>query len=182
LSKFNSYVKHQDFSYEVIPSIPDEDDYKFKAAHITIRSVTNKEVLNKIKSQLLENELIWVEDTRNLCVKSKDKIYDIGGTNNNDDSMTTSELIATLESLGIIITSPTDGTYNLELNNIAKATFIHEETGKTFNITVDANGNLRSTPEVSNLISDRLKNITLNPNESRGFISNLRIGESRGAV
>jgi hypothetical protein len=63
--------------------------------------------------------LIWVEDTKSLCLKSKNKIYNIGKTNNNDDDMTTSELIAMLESLGIIVTSDNNG-YDIELNNIAE--------------------------------------------------------------
>lgn len=181
LYKFNSYTKFQDFSYEVIPSIPKEEDYKFNAAHITIRSVSNKNVLDKIQNQLLNNELVWIENTRTLCLKSNNKICTIGGTNT-ENTMTTAELISTLETLGIIVNNPTEGEYNLELNNIATFTFIHEETGKKFNITIDSEGNLISSPEVTNLISDRLKSISLNNNESRGFISNLRIAEANGTV
>lgn len=181
LYKFNAYTKAQDFSYEVIPNIPDESDYKFNAAHITIRSVANQSVLDKLKNQLLNNELVWVEQTKNLCIKSNNKVYTIGGINT-ENTMTTAELISTLETLGIIVTNTTGDDYSLELNNIAEVTFVHEETGKVFNITIDSEGNLRSTPEVSNLLSDRLKNITLNPNDSRGFISNLRIAETHGNI
>lgn len=178
LSKFNAYTKWQDFTYEVIPSAPSEEDYKLGAAHITIRSVSSQNVLDKISNQLLENELIWVEDAKSLCLKSKNKIYNIGKTNNNDDDMTTSELIAMLESLGIIVTSD-NNEYDIELNNIAEIQFIHEATGKKFNISVDSEGNLRSTPEVENLLADRLKKVTLNDYKHRGFISNLRIAESK---
>jgi hypothetical protein len=52
LSKLNSYVKAQDFSYEVIPSVPQEDEYKLGVAHLTIRSVSTPEVLNYVSNQL----------------------------------------------------------------------------------------------------------------------------------
>lgn len=177
LSKLNSYTKAQDFSYDVIPSIPSEDKYKLGVAHLTIRSVKSNDVLNYVKNQLLSNELVWVEDTRSLCIKSNGKIYNIGGTNN-DNTMTTAELIATLESLGIIVTTVDDGNYTLELADLTGISFIHEDTGKKFDITIDAEGNLRSTEQSSNLIADRLKNITLPNDPGRGFISNLRIAEA----
>ena len=62
LSRFNSYVKAQDFSNEVIPSIPQEENYKLGVAHITIRSVASSDILNDLKTQLQNNELVWVEN------------------------------------------------------------------------------------------------------------------------
>lgn len=179
LSKFNSYLKAQDFSYEVIPDIPNESDYKLGVAHLTIRSVSTPEVLDYVSNQLQSNELIWVESTRSLCIKSQGKIYNIGGNNNN--TMTNAELISTLQNLGIIVTTVGENEYNLELADLTGVTFIHQETGKKFNISVDAEGNLKSTPEVTNLIAERLKNITgLPANTTRGFLSRLRLAEDGG--
>lgn len=180
LSKVNAYTKAQDFSYEVIPSIPNETDYKLGVAHLTIRSVSTEEVLDYVKDQLQSNELIWVESTRSLCIKSNGVIYSIGG-NKNSNTMTQAELIATLANLGIIVTNVDNG-YNLELADVSGITFIHQDTGKKFTINIDAEGNLRSTPEVLNLISDRLKNKTPLNVTYRGFLSRLRLAEDGGSA
>ena len=58
LYRMKFYTKYEDFSEEVIPSAP-EEDYTYKAAHLTIRSVKNSAMMEKIKEQLHENELIW---------------------------------------------------------------------------------------------------------------------------
>jgi hypothetical protein len=84
--------------------------------------------------------LIWVESSRNLCIKSKGTIYTIGGTVNNDDNtMTESELIASLQNLGIIISND-NNNYDIKLNNISEITFIHQESGKKFNLQIDSEG------------------------------------------
>ena len=70
LYRMKFYTKYEDFSEDVIPSAP-EDDYSYKAAHITIRSVKNSAMIEKIKEQLHENELIWNEDKKELNIKSK---------------------------------------------------------------------------------------------------------------
>lgn len=181
LSKLNSYTKAQDFSYNVIPSIPNESDYKLGVAHLTIRSVSTPEVLDYVGNQLQSNELIWVESTKSLCIKSQGKIYNIGG-NNKENTMTTAELISVLESLGIIVTTVGENQYNLELADLSGITFIHQETGKKFDICVDSDGNIKSTPEVTNLIKDRLKNISNLVNYTpRGFLSRLRLSEDGGS-
>jgi hypothetical protein len=59
--------------------------------------------------------------------------------------MTTAELIANLEALGIIVTSVEDNNYNLELANLTGVTFIHEGSGKKFDIEIDAEGNFKSS-------------------------------------
>jgi hypothetical protein len=58
LYKFNLYGKYQDLSQEVIPSIPNDTDYKYRVAHLTIRAVDDFKTLEKIQSQLPNNELI----------------------------------------------------------------------------------------------------------------------------
>jgi lipid A disaccharide synthetase len=53
---FNSLFNISDLAImglaEVIPSIPNEDDYKLGVAHLTIRSVSTPEVLNYVSNQL----------------------------------------------------------------------------------------------------------------------------------
>jgi hypothetical protein len=58
--KFNAYSKYQDFSHEVIPSKPNDDDYKYRAAHLAIRSVDDFTTLENIEDELLINELTYV--------------------------------------------------------------------------------------------------------------------------
>lgn len=190
LSKFNAYTKAQDFSYEVIPTYPTEDKYKFSTAHLTIRSVSTQLILDQVQNQLLENELIWVEELRKLCIKSKGKIFTISGTSINDDTtMTTDELIGSLKNMGIIVNKTTDSAgnedYNLELADLTGITFIHEDTNTSFDISIDSEGNLRSTPIDTNYLKDRIAKVSLTSDSridsQRGFIANLRIAES-GAV
>ena len=90
--------------------------------------------------------------------------------------MTEEQLIAMLENLGIIVTGQ-PGNYELELAKLAGITFINEDTNKAFDISVDAYGNLRSTPVPSNLLKDRTSRVTLSDTKYRGFISKLRIAE-----
>jgi hypothetical protein len=58
LYKFNLYSKYQDFSNEILPSTPDDTDYKYRVAHLTIRAVKDYAELEKIQKQLPNNELI----------------------------------------------------------------------------------------------------------------------------
>jgi len=58
LYKFNFYSKYQDFSTEILPSTPDDTDYKYRVAHLTIRAVKDYAELEKIQNQLPNNELI----------------------------------------------------------------------------------------------------------------------------
>lgn len=64
--KFNAYSKYQDFSHEIIQSKPDDSDYKYRAAHITIRAVASLSELQSIEDRLLTDELIWQEDQKIL--------------------------------------------------------------------------------------------------------------------
>ena len=77
LYRMKFYTKYEDFSEEVIPSAP-EDDYTYRVAHLTIRSVKDSAMMERIKEQLHENELIWNEDKKELNIKSNNKIYKIG--------------------------------------------------------------------------------------------------------
>jgi hypothetical protein len=64
--KFNAYSKYQDFSHEIIQSKPDDSDYKYRAAHLTIRSVSTQDELESIEDRLLQDELVFQEDKKIL--------------------------------------------------------------------------------------------------------------------
>lgn len=152
LYRMKFYTKYEDFSEEVIPSAP-EDDYAYKAAHLTIRSVKNAAMMERIKEQLHENELIWNEDKKELNIKSNNKIYKIGivGSNDNtntEDTMTPKELIEKLTQMGIIVNAEFDSDNNivsvdnLKLNDISEFSLVNSDTEKKYTFTVDPNGKL----------------------------------------
>ena len=178
LYKFNSYTKAQDFSSEVIPNIPNDENYKFGVAHLTIRSIQNNDMLKQVINQLQNNELIWIEATSELLIKSKGKIYNIGSNKHNNNNMTIEELIANLNNLGIIITNNQSGDYDIKLANLSGITFIHQETGKKFRLEVDSEGKLRSTLEDTDTLKKRLEGLSFINSEERGFVSKLRIAEA----
>lgn len=190
LYKFKIYSKMQDFSHNIIASKPDEADYKYKVAHITIRSVSSQKILNEIKDQLLENELIWEESNKRLWIKSGYKLVPIGisggssggGEDNpggDDDNMTTEELIKALKELGIVAESKGDG-YQLSLNDISDVTFIHQGSGKKFKFEVTSEGNLQSRELSNNLLENRvtLKASELLSEDIRGFVGQLHGAEA----
>jgi len=105
LSKFSIYSKYQDFSRQVIPSKPSDENYVYKTAHITIRSVKTISILEEIKDQLPENELIFVEDSKKLYIKNNYKLVPISGASEEDpdnppyidDGMTREETLQLLQ-------------------------------------------------------------------------------------
>ena len=151
LYRMKFYTKYEDFSEEVIPSAP-EDDYTYKAAHLTIRSVKNADMMERIKEQLHDNELIWNEDKKELNIKSKNKIYKIGivGSNdtNTEETMTPQELIEKLTQMGIVVNAKFDddgnilSVDNLKLNDISEFSLVNSDTDKKYTFTVDPNGKL----------------------------------------
>lgn len=162
LSRMKFYTKFEDFSEEVVPSAPSEDDYKYEVAHITIRSVENTEMLNAVANQLRDNELIWNKKSGTLHIKSDGKIHRIGSNSiipdddehNKDNDMTDREILAALEKMGIVVNveykkdgegEETDeilSVNNMSLAPISDVTFINNETRKKFTFTVDTEGNL----------------------------------------
>ena len=153
LYRMKFYTKYEDFSEEVIPSAP-EEDYTYKAAHLTIRSVKNSAMMEKIKEQLHENELIWNEDKKELNIKSNNKIYKIGivGSNDNntntEETMTAKELIEKLTQMGIIVNAQFDSDNNiinvddLKLNDISEFSLVNSDTERKYTFTVDPHGKL----------------------------------------
>lgn len=180
LSKLNFYSKYQDFSKQVIPSAPSDQSYKYSVAHLTIRSVKSITVLNEIQNQLLNDELIFVENTKQLYIKNNDTLINIGssgGGPSTDGGMTETEVIDLLKKMGIV---REDGD-NLHINDIADLTFIHQDTGTRFKFTVDSEGNLISqrVPEDDELLSSRVEASGADiKNNIRGFIGQLRIAEN----
>ena len=155
LSRMKFYTKFEDFSEEVISSAPSEDDYKYEVAHIAIRSVKNKEMLDTVADHLRDNELIWNKASKTLHIKSDGKIYAIGSIkqddeHNNDNNMTDKQIIEALNKMGIIVNVQYDNDDNIiegSLSNISLApisdvTFINEDTDKKFTFSVDPEGNL----------------------------------------
>ena len=181
LSKLNLYSKYQDFSNQVIPSAPTDEDYKYKVAHLTIRSVSTKSVLDSIKNQLPENELIFVVNERKLYVKYDNNLISIGGSSSPvEEGMTKEELFKELINMGLVKNSGTEQNPVYEINDFAGITFINEDTGKIFKIDVDSNGNIRSNlvPDKVTLLDNRIKQSQVELKQNvRGFIGQLGMAE-----
>ena len=196
LSKAIIYSKYQDFSHEVIPSKPTDSDFSYKAAHITIRSVSSYNILSSIKDQLPENELIFVEDTKKLYIKNNYKLVAISGAGNDEieppegeDTMTDKEILQILAEKGIIYYDYETNKYT-GLQPLSGITLINEDTGKQFEINVDAYGKL-VVNEVSDedTLEDRLNRLPdFPPSEEatwtnwRGFVGRLRMKEERISI
>lgn len=180
LSKLNFYSKYQDFSNQVIPSAPTEQDYKYSVAHLTIRSVKSEIILQEIKNQLPNNELIFVENTKKLWIKNNNKLVVItGGSGGSEESggMTQTEVINLLKEMGII---KEDGQ-NLTINDISDITFVHQDTGRRYKFFIDSEGNLKSlrVPELKETLPQRIKDSDVSIVQNvRGFIGQLRIAEN----
>ena len=183
LSKLNFYSKFQDFSNQVIPSAPTEQDYKYSVAHLTIRSVKSDIILQEVSTQLPNNELIFVENTKKLWIKSNGNLINIGasGSSSTGNGMTQTEVINLLKEMGIV---KQDGQ-DLQINDIADLTFIHSDSGKKFKFKVDSDGNLNSqeVPSRSQLLASRVvsSKVELKKNV-RGFIGQLRIAENNNTL
>lgn len=180
LSKFNFYSKYQDFSNQVIPSAPSDEDYRYRVAHITIRSVKSEAILQDLKDQLPNNELIFVENTKKLWIKNNNQLINLAGSSSGgetDDGMTETEVINLLKNMGIV---KEEGS-NLQISDLSDLTFIHQETGRKFKFYVDSEGNLRSIrlPGEGESLDERVtaSGVDLKQNV-RGFIGQLRIAEN----
>ncbi len=185
------YTKYQDFSHSVIPSNPIEDltEFKYNTAHITIRSVTDDDMLQRIKKDLQYNELVWVESSRKLMIRARNgELYTVGSSKEDDkdkdNNMTLQQIAESLIQLGIIVDAEYDSTgelvslNNIKLNDISSFTMINSETDKKFTFTVDPNGNLVGKDMSDKSISEMLaeKNIQVDFSQAvenvRGFSAN----------
>lgn len=173
LYKFKGCSKYQDFSRKVIPSKPNESDYRYKVAHLTIRSVDNFAELESIEDYLLENEMIWQADEDILWIKTKKGLRTIGSSDGGDDSgMTQEEILQMLKDMGIVYVDDT----GLQLSDISDITFINEDTGKRFKFGVTSEGELKSDEVPTEKLKDIVSRLGSNLSDStgkRGFISRL---------
>lgn len=182
ISKCKFYSKYQDFTQDVIPSKPSDEDYKFKVAHLTIRSVENQAMLLSVKEQILNNELIWDESSAKLWIKTNNKLAMIGGSsdsdNDDDSGMTTEEMIEALKQMGIV--QEENGNLSIDNLNVDDITFIHSATGRKYRFGINSEGNLMNyeLPADSLKFSNRVSSSGVTLQEDvRGFIGQLRTKE-----
>lgn len=191
LYRLRFYTKYQDFSHGVIPSNPIEEQtkYKYNTAHITIRSVKNSTMLDEIKEDLHFNELIWVEESRKLMIKSSNgEVYSVGSgkeeDKDKDNNMTRLEIAEKLVEMGIVIDAEFNdqgelvSLNNIKLNDISSFTMINSETNKKFTFTVDPYGNLvgkdMSDKSISEILEKEGVQVDFNQETEnvRGFSAN----------
>ena len=190
LYKFNTYSKYQDFTNE-IDAIPFDKKELGTVAHLTIRSVENDTVLDKIKNQLPGNELIYIEKTNTLKIKTRagDIKTLLGGKDSSDEDdtgMTQEEIIAWLEENGIVVYETGHGTGKASINlaPISDITFINQASGKKFKFEVDSTGALHSTELDDMTLAarvDAFKDTNTFDDDSyhkRGFIGTLLMAEA----
>ena len=192
LYRMTFYSKYQDFSNDVQPIVPDDDD-TYSVAHITIRSVKNIEQLKKIKNQLLENELIYNDSNNCIYIIKNNEIKLISGGTTPDPldditGMETNEIIEWLQANGIVglIEDAENNTTKLSFNNIEDITFINQLNEK-YKFAVDSNGELKSTLIHNKTLANRIaeSGMTVNENtlsanfvNTRGFVGTLRAYET----
>lgn len=182
ITKFKVYSKYQDFTKDIMGSIPSDETYKFKVAHITIRSVKDTATLTALKDQILNNELVWDEGSGRLWIKTNNKLAVIGGGSgsvNTDSNMTQEELINALKEMGIVYEE--GGSLNINDLNVEGITFIHTATGKRFKFYINGAGELcnEEIPDESKLLANRAKAVQYNPTKDvRGYIGCLGSKES----
>lgn len=159
LSRLKFYSKYQDFSHDVQPQVPSDEKYKYKAAHLTIRSVDSYEELLYIKDQLPDNELVYDDATGYLYIMKGNVPKRISGSSteiDTDEGMTQEEIVAWLKENGIITT--TDGSSPVKLNSIGSITFINEHTGDKYSVELDSEGSLKCTKVNDDTLAERIGN------------------------
>lgn len=162
LHKLDIYSKLLDSTTQVeAASVENPNDLKYEAAHITIRSVSTYAKLKALEDQLLEDELIWCKENSKLYIITDHKLKNISVSSGSDDpeipddpdvpqpseTMTIDEILQLFIERGIISITEDPLDTNKDkytINNLEAVKFINSETGKTFNFTVDAYGDLRS--------------------------------------
>ena len=188
LYKFNIYSRKDNFFGTEnidIEETPLENDYKYKAAHITVRVIDTYKEAEEIKSQLLDGEPLYIKDKKGLYIIIDGAIKTIGSASDNqqiDDNtgMTQEEIIELLTKNGIIDITE-NGEHNIKLNNIADITFINQQSGKRFKFDVNDDGELHCTELTEDDLEKRVSNsrLVLDINNSseitnlRGFIGSL---------
>ena len=191
--KLNIYTRYQDFSKTIEAATPtDIEDYKYRTAAITIRSMSTEEKIRNNMQQLQNNELIFCEANKKLYIYTNGKLINIGSGGSSDseptdeDIMENYEILKALEEQGIISIIFKDADKEPEnlkyddgnidsyiltnkfsiketLNDIEKIKFINGDTGKKFDITMDPYGEFNIKEELTTSMQDY---ITKSNNES----------------
>ena len=204
VSKFDFYSKYQDFSDQVDAIRPSNlEEIKYRAAHITIRSVDTTEELDRIINKLQTNELVYVTGTNSLYIISKGNKFKIGSSGNEGpleiDTMTVKEVLDNLVAQGIITlkgaeyneeTGELVSVSNIELSKISDISFINNSTKEEITYNVDSSGNLVGHVETPNnkkfetIMKDDFKT-SLNDTDqffSRGFINRFNVSQGNGSL
>lgn len=178
LYKFNGYSKYQDFSHQVIPSKASDSDYKYKVAHLAIRSVDDFDELELVEDYLLNNELIWQSDKDILWIKTKTGLHQIGSSGGSDSGMEKEEILEMLKNMGIVYEDET----GLHLSDVADVTFVNNDTNKKYKFGVDSEGVLKGKELPETSLTQLVANLE-NSNypisktsDIRGFIGKLLSG------
>ena len=177
ITKFNAYSQYQDFSHEVIAAKPSDQDYKYKAAHLTIRKVDTLDELEEVESRLLNNELIYQEDKGILWIKTKNGLRAIGSGDHSDTGMTVTEMIEELEKRGLIYKE--GNTW--KVSDFSDVTFVHNDTRTRFKFEVSADGQLKGQElpiKTLEQIMNGLSTKVSTDNEPRGFIGKLHLAQT----
>ena len=96
------------------------------AAHLTIREVANDEQLEKIKLQLLQPELVWIANTHELKINTKEGLYTIGASKGStpDTEETMANIKEALQDMGIIYN---DASESISLAKVEDVTFVRPD-------------------------------------------------------
>lgn len=173
LLSMSVYSKYQDFSQEVIPSKPNSE-YKYEAAHISIRSVKTLQTLKDNVRFLEEDELIYCKENKSLYIIDNGQIQIIGtkSTNPEDDTdnMSDAQILNKLESLGILYN---DVNKTLRLNDVSDITFVNDDTKVKYNFKVDAYGNLtgKEILDEDKTLAKKIEGQTFPDKDVRGFVA-----------
>ena len=176
LYKCNFYSKQSGFTNDdVLSSLIPDENFTFKAAHIAIRSVANKDTLLAVKSRLMENELVLVEEEGQLYIKNKNQLISLSSkTTTDNETMTSEQILKILKDAGYITTS--GELDSATLNAIESLTFIHSESGQQFNMQINSDGKLIIDQNI-NIVPDNWPGNELIYNK-RGAVGHYTLGNN----
>lgn len=197
-SKLKIYSQDKIVGNNVQAEVPGDDEDTYRVAHIAIRSVKNSTILTKVKNKLVNNELVFNEGAEKLYIKINNKLINIGSSGSSpdepwsdDDDMTNKEeIIKALAEQGIItihfVNPNLDSDESLysasnivdyTFNKVGSVTFVNEDTGKTYEFSADAYGELKGklieeSTTFESILNKIGKTINNDFESERGFIAN----------
>ena len=183
--KLDLYSRYQDFTKTVEAAIPtDVEDYKYRTASLTIRSVSTQTKLEANTNKYMNNELVFCEADNKLYIYTNGKLINIGSgeggeiipTPTPEDLMENYQVIKALAEQGIItiefINDYPDSaqqqyaeenikSYKLNkmiaINDIHEINFINDDTNKKFKVTMNPYGEFDINEENVNSLAKQLK-------------------------